>query len=176
VISPPGVGTITETNQRLEMVRTTPGVVSYQGLQSRCKVGGDFDVQVDLILLNWPAQNFHTVRLGAMDLPQGPVGMDGIYRNSYLNENYQMRAIGGVVAEVTRTDFSGKIRLTRIGTTVQGYYWDGANFILIGTSPTTTDDTRFLIDFTSPTLTSPAGVAIAFDNFKLNAGTITCPP
>jgi hypothetical protein len=176
VISPPGVGTITETNQRLEMVRTTPGVVSYQGLQSRCKVGGDFDVQVDFMLLNWPAQNFHTVRLGTMDLPQGPVGMDGIYRNSYNNENYQMRAIGGVVAEVTRTDFSGKIRLTRTGSTVQGYYWNGANFILIGTSPTTTDDTRFLIDFASPTLTSPAGVAIAFDNFKVNVGTISCPP
>lgn len=49
----------------------------------------------------------------------------------------------------------------------------GANFILIGTSPTTTDDTRFLIDFTSPTLTAPAGVAIAFDNFKVNDGSIS---
>jgi DNA-binding beta-propeller fold protein YncE len=175
VISPPGVGTITETNHRLEMVHTTAGVVSYQGLQSHCKVGGDFDVQVGFTLLNWPAQNFHTVRLGAMDLPQGPVGIDGIYRNSYQNENYQMRAIGGVVAEVTTTDSSGKIRLTRTGSTVQGYYWDGANFTLMGTSPTTTDDTRFLIDFTSPTLTSPAGVAIAFDNFKVNVGSISCP-
>ena len=114
-LDPSGTGTIIETNQRLEMLKTQSGS-GYLGLASKCKVQSDFDVQVDFTLLNWPMQNFHTVRLMASDLPEGPLGKVGVYRNSYNNgENYQMRAISGVVADVTRTDFSGKLRLIRTG-------------------------------------------------------------
>jgi hypothetical protein len=69
VIAPAGVGTITETNQRLEMLKLTAGD-GYLGLQSRCAVRGDFDVEVDFSLLNWPAANFHAVRLAAWVCPQ----------------------------------------------------------------------------------------------------------
>jgi hypothetical protein len=61
------------------------------GLASRCKVAGDFDVQVDYKLPKWPAQNFVTVRLMASDLPDGGTGFPGVYRNSYADENYQFR-------------------------------------------------------------------------------------
>jgi murein DD-endopeptidase MepM/ murein hydrolase activator NlpD len=176
-IAPPGAGTISETNQRLEMLQTTSGS-GYLGLASKCKVHGDFDVQVDLALLNWPSVNFHTVRLVAGNLPQGPIGLTGVYRNSYSNENYQMRAIGGLVANVDRVDFFGRVRLRRTGSTIEGYYWDGTTFVLIGSSPTTADDTTFIIDFAAGSgtpITPPAGVFIAFDNFKVNLGTPVCP-
>jgi hypothetical protein len=162
------------------MVKLTAGD-QYLGLQGKCKVRGDFDAQVDFTLLNWPTpQNFHTVRLSANSLPQGPLGVVGVYRNSYGDENYQLRAIGGVVANVTRPDFSGKLRLKRTGTVIEGYYWNGTAFVLIGSSPTTTDDTIFVIDFAGATgspIVPPAGVAIAFDNFKASFGSIgSCQP
>ena len=109
-ISPSGSGTITQANQRVQM-NTAAGVASYLGLQSKWKLSGDFDVQVDFTLLNWTPQNFHTVRLMTPDLPQGPVGLDGIYRNSYSQEGYQMRTINGVVADVSRSDTGGTMRL-----------------------------------------------------------------
>lgn len=124
---------------------------------------GDFDVQVDFTLLNWPGQNFHTVRLAAMDLPQGPVGLVGIYRNSYNSEGYQMRTIGGVVADVGAAGLSGTMRLVRTGSTVSGYYWNGTQFVLLASSPTTTDDTRFALDFATPNISGPTGIAMAFD-------------
>ena len=176
VIVPAGAGTISETNQRLEMIRLIPGA-AYQGLQGRCKVRGDFDVQVDFTLLNWPLpENFNALRLAAMDLPQGPGGLQGVMRISYSNEVYQMRAVGGITS-VDRTDFSGKLRLTRTGSTLQGYYWDGTAFVLLGSSPTSMDDTKFLVDFSSPDgpVVSPAGVTIAIDNFKVALGTAVCP-
>lgn len=173
VIVPRNVGTITETNQRLQMLKTSSGT-GYLGLQGRCKVSGDFDVQVDFALLNWPSQNFHTIRFAAMDLQQGPVGHTGIYRNSYISENYQMRSTGGVVGEVAVSDVSGKLRLKRTASSIEGYYWNGTRFLLITSSSTDTVATRFLIDFTSGTDTAPANVAIAFDNFQVSSGTVVC--
>jgi hypothetical protein len=170
-IVPAGNGTVTETNQRAEMLHSTSGISSYLGLQSLWKLRGDFDVQVDFGLLNWIPQNFHTVRFSAPDLPQGPLGVVGIYRNSYTSEGYQMRAVNGVAADIASSDTTGKLRLVRVGSTISGYYWDGTQFVLLASSPTTTDDTGITLDFSSPNTTSPANVSIAFDNFLVNTGT-----
>jgi hypothetical protein len=176
VIAPAGVGTITETNQRLEMLKLTAGD-GYLGLQSRCAVRGDFDVEGDFSLLNWPAANFHAVRLAALGLPPGPGGLVGVSRNSFTAENYQFRTAAGTVATVTRTDLAGKLQIKRTGASIQGFYWDGSSFVLLGSSATTTDDTRVVIDFAGASgapVTPPAGVAIAFDNFTVNIGTVVC--
>jgi len=174
VIDPVGAGSVSAANQRVEMVRSTPGY-AYQALQGRCSAVGDFDVQVEFDLLNWPAQNFNTLRLAAMDLP-GPVGLVGVYRNSYNSENYQMRAADGIIADIVRNDSSGILRLKRTGSTVQGFYWNGSSFVLLASTGVSTGPTRFLVDFASPSEVSPVGVAVAIDNFKLNSGTVLCPP
>ena len=171
-VVPAAVGTVTETNQRLEMQHVAPGVVSYLGLQSRWKLSGDFDVQVDYRLLNWPPRNLHTVRLSAPDLPAGPLGVVGLYRNSYNAEGYQMRTINGLTADIATSDMAGTLRLVRTGSTISGFRWDGSQFVLLGSSPTTTADTGITLDFASPNTTAPAGVQIAFENFRVNSGTI----
>ena len=70
--SPGTTFTVSETNQRLE-VTLGPGFGG-AGIVSACQFTGDFDGQVDYILLNWPATNLHSVRLGAPDLGEGPGG------------------------------------------------------------------------------------------------------
>jgi hypothetical protein len=175
VIVPAGAGTMTEANRRVEMRNSSPGSF-YVGLQGRCVVAGDFDVQVDFALLNWPARSFDTIRLAAMDLSEGPVGHTGVYRNSFNAEDYQFRALPGIVASVPRSDMSGRLKVKRTGSTVEGFYGDGTQFVRIGTSvPTSTNATRFLVDFANGSTNSPAGVAVAFANFRVNAGTVSCP-
>jgi hypothetical protein len=144
----------------------------YMGLASRCKVSGDFDVQVDYRFLNWPAANTHTVRLMAGDLPDGGTGFPGVYRNSYADENYQFRnqlGSGGLVSQST-SDTSGVLGLKRVGQTLSGYNSHGT----IGSAPTITGPTGFTVDFASPNPSAPANVEIAFDNFRVNSGTIVC--
>lgn len=174
VIVPTGIGTVLQSNQRLEVRNTSAGAF-YEGLQGKCSVGGDFDVQVDYALLNWPAQSFSTVRLGAMDLDQGPTGITGVYRNSFNIEDYQFRAVSGVVANVSRSDSTGRLKLVRGGSTIFGYYWNGAAFVLMGSAPTSTLPTRFLIDVANGGTSAPVGVQVAFDNFQVKSGTVTCP-
>jgi hypothetical protein len=172
-VVPAGVGTVKDANQQLEMTRITPAASSYQGLATRCTLSGDFDVQVDYRLLNWPAQNFYTVRLAAQNLPQGDIGLVGVYRNSYADENYQFRSQLGVVGlvSVPTSDTSGTLGLRRSGSTISGYDSHGT----IGSASTTQNPTGFVIDFATPSPTSPLNVAIAFDNFKVNSGTVVCP-
>ena len=76
-----------------------------------------------------------------------------------------------VLVNVLTADMSGTIRLQRNGSTVSGYYSHG----MIGSAPTTTNPTGFTIDFATPSTTAPANVAIAFDNFRVNASTVMCP-
>jgi hypothetical protein len=136
-------------------------------------VSGDFDVQVDYKLLNWPVQNFYTVRLAAEDLPQGNIGLVGVYRNSYADENYQFRSQVGLagLVSVPTADTSGTLGLRRSGSTITGYDSHGT----ISSASTTQDPTGFVIDFATPSPTSPLNVAIAFDNFIVNSGAFVCP-
>lgn len=170
-IDPPGSGTIVETNQQLEM-RANPGPSS-QGVMSSCGVSGNFDLQVDFRLLIWPLNNRRTVRFAAQGLTTGPFGHVGVLRVSYDSELYQFRSESGVV-DITTSDASGTLRLVRMGTTVSGYYHNGSNFVLIGSDSTDTNDTRVLLDFSSPEVTATSAT-IAFDNHKVNAGTVSCP-
>jgi hypothetical protein len=172
-VQPPGIGTITETNQQLEMRKTSSGA-SYMGLATKCQLSGDFDVQVDFKLLTWPAANFHGVRLGAVDLPE-QFGKVGVYRVSYNSENYEFRTQNNIVS-ISTSDTSGTMRVTRTRTTVSGYYHNGTDFALIGSALTTTNATGFVIDFSNPLSNAIGGVAIAFDNFIVNPGPVVCPP
>jgi hypothetical protein len=107
-------------------------------------------------------------------LVQGPLGHVGIYRNSYQEENYQFRSRQGVAAEVTVADTDGTMRLVRKGATVFAYYHDGTSFQLIGSDSADANDTRFIIDLATPD-TLAGSVAIAFDDFRLIRGDVTCP-
>jgi hypothetical protein len=53
---PPGFSvSVSETSQRLEI--TEGAGAGGGGIVSQCSVSGDFDVQVDYPLLNWPPDN-----------------------------------------------------------------------------------------------------------------------
>ena len=176
-VEPPGIGLMAVANQQLEMVKASSGN-GYMGLASRCKLAGDFEVQVDYRLAIWPAQNFHTVRLVASNLPDGGTGLPGVYRNSYADENYQFRNQRGAagLVSVPTSDTSGTIRLKRTGSTTSQPMLTGYDpHAMIGSAPTTSDPTGFTIDFATPSATAPGDVAIAFDNFTVNAGTVMCP-
>jgi hypothetical protein len=45
----------------------------------------------------------------------------------------------------------------------------------IGSAFSTAGNTGFVIDFATPSTTAQGNIPIAFDNFKVNAGTIVCP-
>jgi hypothetical protein len=167
-LSPPPTSTVTVavTNQQLQ-VAMGPGAGG-GGVLSNCSLSGDFDAQVDYILLNWSANNTHSVRLGARDLGTG-LGMN---RSSFSSELYVFFA--GTTAVVPTSDTAGKLRLVRTGSTLSGFFFNGTSWVLVGSAVTSTGPTHFNLDLGTGNPSAP-GVSIAFDNFQVNAGTISCP-
>lgn len=170
---PPGFsGAVSEKNQRLE-VALGPGAGG-TGIFTKCSLSGDFDVQVDYLLLAWPANNSHSLRLGAFDLGVGPFGGVGINRFSGAEEFYTMVFVDDAGGPAT-TDTSGKLRLVRIGSILSGFFHDGFDWVLVGSRVASTVNTRFNLDVGTTDPDAPGGIVAAFDNFRVNAGTVSCP-
>jgi uncharacterized repeat protein (TIGR01451 family) len=174
VLAPPG-GSIVEQNHRLEITVPSGFLGQGWGLRSRCSLEGDFDVQVDFAILDWPPGNLYVLRLGAHDL--GPE--TGIVRVSTPSDSVYALLLdpSGVPAfSASTTDQSGSLRLVRSGSTLSGYYRQGDAWVLLGSGATSEnpDSARLNIDSSSETPGAPPG-RIAFDNFKVNAGNVVCP-
>ena len=81
-----------------------------------------------------------------------------------------------VTTEVAvKADTGGKLRLVRSGSKLTGLFHNGSMFVPLGNTTVLTNAARFVLVVGS---NYPGGgaVHVAFDNFKVNASTITCPP
>jgi hypothetical protein len=161
-------GVVTVLNKRLE-VSVGPGAGG-AGVISQCMLVGDFDVQVDYNLLATPVSNLYGARVGGPQLGVGPNGQVGVergrtafYRTIFLNGSTQ----------TPTTDTSGSLRLVRNGEMVSGYFSRGGTWILIGSGPATRELTRINLDF-GTSLTEAGGATVAFDNFRVSTGTVSC--
>jgi hypothetical protein len=167
--------TVEETNQRLEVSfapNAQPGGASDSTdgqYASRCLMTGDFDMEVDYQLLEWPANNGIFMQLGAP-----PLG--GMARSS-SNGIEQYHGYSSGRGEGTRTtDRSGSFRLVRAGDRLRAYYRRGPDWALVfeGTAPSG-NATATLHAQARRELFAHQAVRVAFDNFRLSSGELTCP-
>jgi dipeptidyl aminopeptidase/acylaminoacyl peptidase len=163
------------TNQRLEISLqpdAAPGPFDpliLAGLKGTCLLHGDYDVQSDFSLLDWPAGN--NVSLDIVADANGNMGLFGGNPNLYATF-FNIPDDGFAPT----TDTSGAFRLVRSGSTLSGYYLhDGAWVLLKSTQSTTIDTSYILLAATNPTDFSHQFVRVAFDNFRINSGQLNCP-
>ena len=144
VFGPASSNSAALVNQELEMTlgatATNDPALGAFGIQaaSRCLLEGDFDMQVDYRLLEWPFGNGAQAALAAEE-PASFVGeVDRI--NSGGNDFYT--AFSSAAFNATPTaDFSGTLRLVRSGGTSTAYFSSGANWVPVLTTAVPTDDT-----------------------------------
>jgi hypothetical protein len=174
---------LVESNQQLEI--DFPG--SSSGTDFGCKLAsnfllrGDFDLQVEFRLLNWPFGN--GVRLGlGMDeigVPQHP----GVERVSFgqsdypgwPRESYTVDFPDGVHGITGTDDMVGRLRLIRSGSSQSGFYDDSGNWVFIGTGPATTADVAIKLAAWSAYQFMNWDVFAAFDNLTVNSAQIIWP-
>ena len=150
-------------------------------IRSLFRIRGNFDIQIDFDEIvttqpssstSWPVGLF-------IYFPDGSV--------SYLRQSYNYLGSYATAAAGTTTTFtqlvgtyftSGKFRITRNGSVIKGYYWDGsqwewdndtAGFTF---SETNTDEVQVRV-ITSADF--DAGSTIDYDNFTVNSGTVVYP-
>ena len=73
-------------------------------------------------------------------------------------------------------DTAGTLRLQRQGDTAQTSYWNGSSWVVLASGPTITDPATITLGASSfMERFTHQEVKVAWDNFRINSGTIVCP-
>lgn len=155
---------VTENRLEITIPSNSSGNSLFAALVCKIKFSGDFDVQVDFNLLNWPAANGINVGIDT-DLPSS------VHRSSSGSAEDYYLWINGKMTQIPTSDTSGKLRMTRQGNKIEGFYWQNNGWHSIGsfTDPTYGKDLGINISANSgnPSHFSGQLVKSAFDNFRI---------
>lgn len=138
---------------------------------SRWVFRGDFDIQVDYRLDAWPPGNHVRVGLKAGGIKKAGY-LDSIERvnDRSWGDVYLTHFSDGAPDKVVTPDTSGRLRLTRMGQSITGYFFKQGEWVAIHTGPAATEDGPVLLGVWADEPTS--GATVSFDNFAVNAGTL----
>ena len=140
---------------------------------TNCLVGGDFDVQADYQLLEWPAANGVAAIFAAFDMSN--FGVFAERESQAWGEQYSSSFPQAFISQPTN-DQAGTLRMQREGSTAIVSYLSGANWVPIASGPTGTTPASITFGANSGRSNfSHQEVKIAWDNFRINSGSISCP-
>jgi hypothetical protein len=172
---------IAETNQRLEITLPANSANDPQSgdfsayYQSVSCLSGDFNIQVDYQLtsspLTWPSLS--GVRVG-LTLDGYAVERVGPGPTESPPEVYTTD-FNHVGNSTPTSDLSGKLRLTRSGGVLTGYYYN-SGWVQMATATFVADTRYHLSAWSHDDKFGDQLTKVAFDNFVVNSGTLgTCP-
>jgi Tol biopolymer transport system component len=141
---------------------------------TQCTVGGDFDVQADFALLTWPTSPSYA----GVEVALSTFGPDArtVRESQFWAEQYSSFIPPTVTSGPATTDTSGTLRLTRSGSTITSW-----NRTETGWNPIASGETALVNATVALELSSysnrfmHAEVKVAWDNFRINTGTVSCP-
>jgi dipeptidyl aminopeptidase/acylaminoacyl peptidase len=142
---------------------------------SQCSLAGDYDYQVDWSLLTWPAHSGTYAALQAFFAGQGISRQSTPYDPPYDEQitSWTSYSFAAVHSDAT----SGSFRLVRSGGAQYAYArTGGSDWQLILATPADTGANVYGMGLWAPGNTwAHVDVSVAFDNFRLNSGALTCP-
>lgn len=150
---------------------------------SVCQLQGDFDLQVDYLLLDWPSNNGARVAL-SLDSNQSPPREYNAARVSFGNADFPEEPrdayfFGDVdtVTEIVATDhLSGTLRIQRSDSLLIGYYRNGESWVALDTMTVTPANLHFGVSAWSQSYAfAKQKTTVAFDNLTILQGEIICP-
>lgn len=150
---------------------------TYQAIDSRFHLFGDFDIQVDYELApgTAPAATSWETCLRVF-LPDANNIQYRISRNGFSTSNkYRAATSSGeykTAAQVDTTDRSGKLRLARSGAQIRAYFWNGSTWHLLHTW-NTCPKTPAKVNWYAYTYSSMPTIEVHYDNFTVNAGVVS---
>ena len=139
-------------------------------VQGKCKLTGDFDMQLDYALTTWPARN--GVRLGLA------AGTSSVQRNSNPAnaDNRYVTDFNGPTTVVETQDMTGRLRLSRAGAVITGYYLSKGRWVAIASTNGSTDPLPYgIAAWTDPAIFGKADVRVNVKHFVGAPTTSGCP-
>ncbi len=175
---------IAETNGRLEVSMPSDTLndpllgFANVGVGAQCHLLGDFDIQVDYQLLQWPPQSGVNVDFDTFDIVNGSFGdVHGMFvfdpgGGTGISTHFP----GPINKFVPAPESSGTLRFVRVGTTLTAYRLTAGGWsALQSTSDLVNEIAMNLNVFSNAPQFSHPNVKVAYDNFRVNSGTFSCP-
>ena len=148
------------------------------GVAAACYLNGDFDIQVDYNLLQWPPASGVNVDFDTFDIVNGSYGdVHGMFVfDPGFGTGVSTHFPGPINTFVNAPEPSGTLRFVKVGSTLTAYRLvGGAWSALQSTSdPAGQVDVNLNVFSNAPPLSHP-DVKVAYDNFRVNSGTFSCP-
>jgi Tol biopolymer transport system component len=142
---------------------------------SQCSLAGDYDYQVDWSLLNWPAHSGTYAALQAFFAGQGISRQSTPYDPPYDEQitSWTSYSFAAVHSDAT----SGSFRLVRSGGAQYAYARTaGSDWqLILATAADPGADVYGMGLWAPGDQWAHKDVSVAFDNFRLNSGALTCP-
>jgi dipeptidyl aminopeptidase/acylaminoacyl peptidase len=175
---------MTEANGRLE-VSVPAGTLNDPaagftdiGLNSQCRLLGDFDIQTDYQLLQWPSPSGVNVDFTTFTLVNGSFDQTfGLFvfdpgGGTGVSTNFP----GPINTFVPAPESSGTLRFVRVGTTLTAYRLTPAGWSALQSTSEAANEVGVNLDvFSNAPQFSHPDVKVAYDNFRVNSGTFSCP-
>jgi TolB protein len=142
---------------------------------SQCSLAGDYDYQIDWNLLTWPAHSGTYAALQAFFAGQGISRQSTPYDPPYDEQITSWTSYSG--ASIHSDATSGSFRLVRSGGAQYGYERSGgSDWQLILATPADPGAAVYGMGLWAPAdQWAYKDVSVAFDNFRLNSGVLSCP-
>jgi dipeptidyl aminopeptidase/acylaminoacyl peptidase len=174
---------IAETNGRLEVSMPSDTLndptlgFANAGIGAQCHLLGDFDIQVDYQLLQWPPQSGVNVDFDTFDIVDGSFGdVHGMFVFDPGGGTGISTHFPGTNTFVPAPESSGTLRFVRVGTTLTAYRLTPTGWSAIqSTSDLVNEIAMNLNVFSNAPQFSHPDVKVAYDNFRVNGGTFSCP-
>jgi hypothetical protein len=176
--------TISQANGQLEVdvpaTTTNDPLLGYvtAGVNTQCRLNGDFDLQVDYRLLQWPATPGVNVDFGTFSQANG--GFEGyglfVFDPGGLGTGVSTGFPGPVNTYVPDASSAGTLRFVRVGDTLTAYRLVSGAWVPIQSIMDTQTDVGVSLNVFSNAAPGTHGdVKIAYDNFRITTGTFSCP-
>jgi len=170
-----GAPTVTEQSGRLELAMpgTSSGDAYNAGYYSVPKLVGDFDAVVDFDHLTWPANNGVRTALGVYATGYG-FQLERTCMSSGGGE-YVLIDANGSLSFAPYSATTGRLRITRIGARLTGYYYDNGWQIVNYWDATTADMNFCLWTWSDDRFFGHQNSLATFDNFQVTDSAVPEP-
>ncbi len=140
------------------------------GAGKQVYVRGDFDMQIDFELLTWPGNNEAQITLSNGNAFDFSINRRSSDCDPEGGGEIYFTMIKGQMTQVSASGTSGKLRMKRTGNKMEGFYWDGANWQLVGsfTDPTLGFAATVNLNLNRDTPFDGPIVSAAFDNILIH--------
>ena len=169
---------IAERNGRVEIEFAADGVPGgeYNLLGAHygtgCRFPGDFDVDVDYNLLEWPSASGVLLRLNAW-FTKSPQ-LELARQSQTWGEGYDLFWGGNRISSRSTLDTRGSLRIKRVGTRFTAYHKTGKQWLPLGSVVSAGAPMISIQAVVMPNSFGHKAVRVAFDNFEMRAFRPAC--